>query len=221
MNIEKTIKENRELKFYIMFGIFMATITFVNLVSSKIIDIYGFIMPAGAIFYAITFPCTDIICECWGKERARKTVMVGFLANLLILLFIWIAVKLPSADFWAVNQESFSMFFGMVPRIILGSMVAYLCSQLFDVWMFSLIRKKSEGKYLWLRNNVATMASQLIDTILFITIAFYVTVPNSVLVAMIFGQYVVKLVIAVIDTPFVYLATSWIGVPKELEKGTK
>jgi uncharacterized integral membrane protein (TIGR00697 family) len=212
----KQAKINRETKFLIIFGIFLAAITFVNLVSAKIITVFNLIMPAGVAFYAITFLCTDIISECWGKERARKVVLIGFLANILIVLFTWIAVALPPADFWTENQNAFAMLFGFVPRIVFGSMIAYLVSQLHDVWAFHFWRCRTKGKYLWLRNNLSTMTSQLIDTVIFITIAFYGTMPNPALLSMIIGQYIVKLVIAAADTPFAYLGRWWIGMSKEV-----
>jgi queuosine precursor transporter len=210
------ITKNRETKFLIIVGIFMAAITFVNLVSAKLITIFGLTLSVGGLFYAITFPCTDLLSECWGRDKARKIVIIGFLANILIVIFTWIAVAMPPADFWAENQEAFATLFGFVPRIVLGSMVAYLFSQLHDVWSFHFWRHKTKNKHLWLRNNASTITSQLIDTIIFVTIAFAGTMPMSALISIMIGQYIVKVVIAAVDTPIIYWARNWIGVPKEL-----
>lgn len=214
MTIKKP-KLKRHTKFLIVFGIFAAVITFVNLVSAKIVTVFGLTFSVGAFFYAITFLCTDIISECWGKEQAKKVVWVGFLANILIVVFIGIAVFAPPADFWSKNQEAFASLLGLVPRIVLGSMVAYVVSQLHDVWAFHFWRKVTLNKHFWLRNNLSTMTSQLIDSVIFVSISFYGTMPNSILFSVIVGQYIVKLVIAAVDTPFAYLARNWIGVPKE------
>lgn len=213
-----TVTKGREMKFLIIVGIFMASITFVNLVSAKIVTVGGLTLSAGAFFYAITFPCTDLLSECWGKDKAREVVLVGFLANLLIALFTYIAVSLPAADFWLENQQAFATIFGFIPRIILGSMIAYLISQLHDVWAFHFWRRATKNKYLWLRNNASTMTSQLIDSVIFVTIAFAGTMPTTALLGIIAGQYIVKLIIAAVDTPIVYWARNWIGVPNELIK---
>jgi len=207
---------SRETKYMLIFGIFAASITFVNLVSAKIVTFLGLTFSVGTLFYAITFPCTDIMSECWGKDKARKAVWIGFLANILILVFIWISVTFPAADFWQEKQQAFALILGLVPRIILGSMAAYLVSQLHDVYVFHFWRKWTKNRHLWFRNNASTMTSQLIDTLIFVTIAFYGTVPGAVLLSIMIGQYVVKVAIAALDTPFIYATRRWIGVPQEL-----
>ena len=200
----------KETKFMIIFGIFIAALTILNVVSVKIVTLFGLTFSVGAFIYAITFPCTDIISECWGKNRAKKVVLIGFLANILVVSFILISISTPAAEFWEGNQAAFKTILGVVPRILLASMIAYLISQYHDVWAFHFWKNYTSGKYLWFRNNASTFTSQLIDSVIFVTIAFYGILPNSLLIPTIFGQFVIKLGIAVIDTPFVYLLVNWI-----------
>ena len=111
---------------------------------------------------------------------------------------------LPAAVF-RDGQPAYESILGMVPRIVLASMVAYLISQHYDIFAFHFWRQKTKGRFLWLRNNASTMVSQAMDTGLFITIAFWGTVPTAILTEMLLTQYVIKLIIAACDTPFCYL----------------
>ena len=90
-------------------------------------------------------------------------------------------------------------------RVTVAGLVAYIISQSHDVWAFHVWKRVTRGKWLWLRNNASTIVSQLIDTVIFITLAFYGVVPNNILLKLIIGQWMWKAVVAVLDTPFVYL----------------
>lgn len=197
----------------IAIGIFTALIVIANVISSKIIFVgeigsVNLIGPAGVIVYASTFLITDIIGEIYGKEYSKKAVITGFFANIIAVVAILIAINWTPAPFLS-NEflNSFNKILGFAPRIVLASMIAYLISQTHDVYAFHFWKRKTKGKHLWLRNNASTIVSQAIDTAVFITIAFYGLVANEVLLSMIFGQYVLKVFIALFDTPFIYIAT--------------
>ena len=197
----------------IAIGIFTALIVIANVISSKIIFVgeigsVNLIGPAGVIVYASTFLITDIIGEIYGKEYSKKAVITGFFANIIAVVAILIAINWTPAPFLS-NEflNSFNKILGFAPIIVLASMIAYLISQTHDVYAFHFWKRKTKGKHLWLRNNASTIVSQAIDTAVFITIAFYGLVANEVLLSMIFGQYVLKVFIALFDTPFIYIAT--------------
>lgn len=197
----------------IAIGIFTALIVIANVISSKIIFVgeigsVNLIGPAGVIVYASTFLITDIIGEIYGKEYSKKAVITGFFANIIAVVAILIAINWTPAPFLS-NEflNSFNKILGFAPRIVLASMIAYLISQTHDVYAFHFWKRKTKGRHLWLRNNASTIVSQAIDTAVFITIAFYGLVANEVLLSMIFGQYVLKVFIALFDTPFIYIAT--------------
>ncbi len=166
----------------------------------KPVYLFGLTFPAGVLAYAVTFACTDVISEIWGKARARQVVWAGFGALVIFYVLAWAAIKVPAASFWK-GQAAFSSLLGATLRIIIASLVAYLASQMNDLILFHWIRARTSGRHLWLRNTGSTMVSQAIDTVLFITIAFWGVMP---VVPMIIGQYLVKLAIAVLDTPLVY-----------------
>ena len=191
-------------------GIFFVSLIIANVLAAKIVMIGPLVVPAAIAAYPLTFLMTDVIGQIYGKDEANKTVRMGLLLQLISLILIGIGIILPVAPF-ADNQDNFRAILGTSFRVVAASMVAYLISQSWDVWIFHKIKgwyyKKTgqhrKGRWIW--NNASTMTSQIIDTAIFITIAFYGVVPD--IGTMILSQYVVKLVYAALDTPFFYLLT--------------
>lgn len=194
--------------FSFLVAVFVASLVMANILATKLFSIGGFILPAGVIAYPITFLMTDVISEVWGKKVVTRVVWVGFFCSLIALGLGLIAVALPSAYFYE-RQEFFAEMFGRVGRITFASLIAYLISQLNDVWIFHKLKEKTHGKHLWLRNNVSTITSQFFDTVIFIFIAFYGIMPTPVLFTMIGSQWLVKILIALADTPFCYMLVNW------------
>lgn len=186
-------------------AVFIMSLLVANVVAGKVVDLFGFIVPSAVVAYGITFLCTDVINEIWGKEQAQKTVMLGLKVQLASTVLILLAIWLPPAVFAVDFNVAFKTVLGQNVRVVFASLTAYTISQAHDVISFNFWRNKTKGKHKWLRNNLSTMTSQIIDTAIFITIAFWGLVPN--LLWMIISQYVVKAVIALLDTPFFYLLT--------------
>lgn len=184
----------------------MAFVTFLvvaNIIAVKLVAVGGWVLPAGIIAYPITFLVSDTIAELYGRRIAARIIWMGFALSLAMVILIYVSRILPGAGFWE-GQEAYDATLGSVPRIVLGSMVAYLVSQHHDIIAFHLWKRLTGGRHLWLRNNASTLVSQAIDTLLFVTIAFGGTVPASVIWNMLGTQYVAKLAIAAADTPLVY-----------------
>ena len=197
-------KERLSNAFLFLAAIFITALVVSNIVSFKLVTILGFVVPAGVFMYPITFAITDVISEVYGRKKAAQVVVAGFFLAAIVPFLTFIAVILPPAEFFKA-QDQFSTVLGAIPRVTLASLIAYLTSQWHDVWAFHFWKKISKGKHLWLRNNLSTMVSQFIDTIVFITVAFAGAVPGVALMNMIFSQYLFKIFIAMMDTPFVYL----------------
>jgi uncharacterized integral membrane protein (TIGR00697 family) len=190
-----------ERAFVLLVSIFVGALVISSVLASKIISIFGLFVPAGVLAYCITFVVTDVISEIWGKERANRVVFSGFIALLVTFLLIRVVLTWDAAPFWR-EQKAFSTILGSTSRIIIASFIAYLVSQYHDIWAFHIWRKFTGERHLWLRNTASTVVSQFIDTLIFITIAFYGTMPVFPLMK---GQYFIKVLIALLDTPFVYL----------------
>lgn len=186
----------------ILNGIFITSLLIANIVSAKIVTFGGLVIPAAIVAYPLTFLMTDVIGEIWGKEQANQSIKLGFICQLISLILIGLSIMLPVAPF-ADNQAEFKGIMAQSFRVVAASLIAYYCSQSWDVWVFHKIREKGTGNK-WLRNNLSTMTSQIIDTAIFITIAFIGSVPN--IWVMIGSQYLIKCVYAMLDTiPFYYL----------------
>ena len=184
---------------------FVASLLIANVVSSKVVFFCGLTVPAAVVAYPWTFLCTDVIGEIWGKAEANKTVHRGIVIQLFSLALIYCAVYLPIAPFATEFQSTFAATLGSSGRFVLASLVAYVVAQTTDVTIFHTLKERCNNKHKWLRNNLSTMTSQLLDTAIFITIAFYGAVPS--LLAMVISQYVIKWLIALCDTPIFYLLT--------------
>ncbi|AJG39988.1 transporter [Thermotoga sp. RQ7] len=191
-------------------GIFVSALTISNVIAGKLVNIGPFLVPVAVLCYPITFAVTDIVSEVYGKRTAQKVVWTGFFTSLILVIYSQIAALYPPASIFEGN-EAFVKVFGATPRIVLASILAYVLSQSHDVWAFHFWKRITGGSHLWLRNNLSTMVSQFIDTLVFITVAFAGTVPGTALSQMVFSQYAVKLIIAAIDTPFVYLGVKLVS----------
>ena len=164
----------------------------------------------GTVLFASTFLCTDILSEHFGKDKAKRNVLIGFVSFLFmtIIMLITIGFK-PSANDWA--QDSLVNVFTPMSRFFIASMIAYLLSQYFDVWIYSVIKNFTSNKFLWLRNNLSTILSSLVDNTVFSILAWIILNPEpdtfyNVMMIYIFGTYILRIFIAVLDTPFIYLS---------------
>lgn len=182
-----------------------ALIVMANIFANKIVVFGPFTVPAGVIVFSMTFLITDILSEKWGKKYARRAVWAGFYTSLIFVVSVFIVSNWKPAPFAIEFSDMFSKVVALVPRIVFASLVAYLLSQHHDVWAFHFWKKKTKGKHLWFRNNASTIVSQFIDSVVFIFIAFYGVFPVWPLIL---GQWVVKMIIAVIDTPFIYAVSA-------------
>ena len=200
--------------------IFVVSIVIANVVGCKVIDtgitLFGLSLSlsGGAITYAFTFLCTDIIGEVYGKKEANATVAKGFIGQLFAITLIVLTQYTPTKD--VEMQNAYVKLLGQSPMFTLGSLCAYWCSQSWDVFIFHKIRErfKAKASLRWIWNNASTATSQIIDTIIYASVAFGLGMGwffkdggFQMLMSIILGQYLLKLCLAVLDTPFFYLFT--------------
>lgn len=191
-------------KLTLLTAFFVTSVVIANVLAGKIVAFGDYvILPAAVVTYAFTFLLTDIINELYGKKAAQRAVFFGFYAQLFAMVMIYVGMLLPALE--QEMQDAYEMLLGQNFRFVVASMAAYFIAQSWDVWIFNKLKNKTNGRYKWLRNNASTMSSQFIDTAIFITIGFIGSVPS--IWAMILSQYCVKLILALLDTPFFYLFT--------------
>lgn len=194
----------------------VANIMFTNMVSSKIVTIFGLDSTVANVFYAAIFLATDLLNEYYGRKTARMAVWMGFLALIPIIAFAPFVRMFDAVPYSAASSDAIGVLFDLTPRIAAASIIAYLASNLFDVWSFQKIRDALPGrKWLWLRKNGSTYMSQGVDQLVFVTLAFAAIVPNQVFWQIMLSGYLVKIFVATLDTPVVY-AAKWIGLPNDL-----
>jgi queuosine precursor transporter len=191
----------------VLVAAFTTCLLVANIITVKLVAVGGWIVPAGVIAYPLTFLFTDVISELYGRKTAGRVVWIGFGASLLMLLLIYGARLLPEAAIWE-GGAAYEAVLGMVPRVVLASMLAYLVSQHHDVVAFHFWRRVTGGRYLWLRNNASTVVSQALDTTIFVAVAFWGLVPPEVVWNLMLTQFLIKIGIAVLDTPLCYLMVS-------------
>ncbi|MDD4571763.1 MAG: queuosine precursor transporter [Clostridia bacterium] len=188
---------------WIAFAMIMA-----NIEATKMVDMFGFSVTLGNVVYGSTFLATDILSERYGKKASQRTVIVGFFALLLFTGASQFALAfMPNSEDFV--NPAFSTIFNFAPRLALASIITYIVMQLVDIWLYHFIWKITGNRFLWLRNNVATLTAQLLDSACFTLLAFWGVFPNSLVIELIFTTYLMKLIVAVFDTPFLYLARSF------------
>jgi hypothetical protein len=207
--------------YLVLAAAFVTCLVLTNIIGIKLFQAPfkpSFALTTGIITYPVTFLITDIVSEIYGKKRADFMVLIGFVMSLLMLVIVQVALHVTPHEYWSSGsppvysspeeyQTAFRSVFGLGPILVFGSMTAYLCAQLCDNFMFHWWKKKTAGKHLWLRNNGSTWISQLVDTAIVNSILFYIgfKMDFGTGVKIMATIYVYKLIIAALDTPFVYL----------------
>ncbi|MCY3541491.1 MAG: queuosine precursor transporter [Gammaproteobacteria bacterium] len=230
MRQEEIYQVRRQRVFLVLSGIFLGSLAMLNIVGiTRFLDlsfsVFGLNIPVtlavGVLPYPVTFLCTDLISELYGRKRAADMVWVGFLVNVWVVFILWLGGALPgSSSEVAIDAAGRRPLFFEIQEyaflIVGGSMVAYLCAQFCDVQLFHFWKRLTKGRHLWLRNNGSTLVSQLIDTVAVVLIAHFFSQNGlpldpdkgmwAQLIVIIASGYVFKLLVALVDTGPAYLA---------------
>ena len=183
-----------------------------NLQGPKLTVIFGIETTLGVIFYSGIFFATDVLSENYGHAEAKKAVRMGFAVSVIVLVMLSFALMFQPSDrpetsaFSNDIHNAFATILDFTPRFIVGSLLAYFISQSFDVWAYHQIRRFTGEKWLWLRNNLSTMSSQIVDTAIFSLVAWWGVVDLVTALQLGAAKYVFKVAIAMIDTSFIYWA---------------
>jgi len=196
--------------YLILIGLFITSLVVSNLIFQKFfhLNIFGiyFELSVGIIFYPITFLITDVVSEIFGQKKANQMVITGIFSSIFCLLIIYLANYLPATTWSPVDDKTFNLVFGNTSLAVGASMFAYLCAQLIDIRMYHFWKKLTKGKLLWLRNNLSTIPSQFLDTFL---ILFLLCAGSAIewnrFVSLFTQGFLFKILIAIIDTPIIYL----------------
>lgn len=219
--VDEIYKERRERVFLLLAGLFLGSLTMLNILGlTRMIDISFSIgsvnipltLTMGVLPYPITFLCTDFISEIYGQKRANMLVWAGLMLNIWVILIMYLGGALPGLENY--DDSAFFKIKQLTTSSVTASMIAYLLAQFIDVKIFHYLKKLTKGKHLWLRNNASTIISQLVDSFAVILIAHWSSNAFNLqgqadafdkLIIIIFSGYIYKLTTALLDTiPFYY-----------------
>mgnify|MGYP002795015087 CR=1 FL=1 len=196
-------------------ALFITSLVVSNLIFQKFFSwdffgMYTFEISVGILPYPITFLITDIISEVYGKQKANQVVTGGIFASLFSLMIIYAADFVPATTWSPIGDNLFTKVFGATGIAVFASMMAYLLAQFVDIQLFHFWKKLTNGKHLWLRNNFSTFMSQFVDTfaVLFLLCSFN-KIEWELFGTLLLSGFLFKVLIALLDTPFLYIAVYW------------
>lgn len=205
--MNKGIKQFKYLD--VLTAFFVAVLIISNVASSKITQIGPFALDGGTLLFPLTYIFGDILTEVYGFKKTRKVIWLGVIANLVMALCFMAVGALPAASDWP-NQQAYMAILGLTPRIVIASITAFFAGEFINSVILSKMKLKTKGKYLWSRTISSTLVGQLVDTLVFITIAFAGVLPSSLLVSLIISNYIFKVGIEVLFTPITYKVVSFL-----------
>lgn len=211
--MQQGLRQNAETLYLILAACFVAALITCNLIANKFVSVdlgflgfqNPFIISAGVLPYPITFIITDVLSEFYGRRRTNRVVLVGFVASLFVLFILFLGSRFDSILDSPINNAEYNKMFQNSWRVIGASMTAYLVAQLADVRLFHFWKNLTKGKHLWLRNNGSTIVSQLVDTVLVVSVLFIGQLSVAQMGGYIRDGWTFKLMVALVDTPIIYL----------------
>lgn len=204
------------MKYFSKWGLitfYVLHVIFVQFTIQMQVDLFGYTTIVGSMLFAVLFLCTDLISEHYGKKDGYTAVILGAVSLLLFLLVVNVAMLFTPSSTNTVSDAFSTLFSGQWRITISDLVISYLLFQTFDVWVFHKIKEATKGKYLWLRNNVSTWLSQTLVAITFFQAAFAGVLDQSVIWQLVFAGLAMKLFVALLDTPFMYISRYFL--PKE------
>lgn len=190
-------------------GLFVATLVTSNIIAVKLTALGPFTVPAAIVIFPLAYLFGDVLTEVWGYATARMVIWTGFAANIVVVCFIAIAVAVPSSPAYP-NGDAYSTILGMTPRIVVASLVAYLCGEFVNSFVLAKLKVATSGRFLWARTIGSTLIGQGIDTVIFISIAFAGVLPFPVLRAVMRDQWILKVLYEIVATPLTYAIVTWL-----------
>lgn len=193
----------------IITAFFVAILLISNVASTKILNFGFFTFDGGTLLFPLSYIFGDILTEVYGYKRSRKVIWLGFTCTLLMSLTFIIVGKLPPASGW-LNQDAYDKILGLTPRIVIASLIAYAAGEFSNAFVLAKLKILTVGKFLWIRTIGSTIVGELLDTLIFVIIAFGGILPKGLLIAVIISNYIFKTGVEIIFTPLTYLTTNFL-----------
>lgn len=203
----------------VIVGILIACYLTANVMAVKLIDIGGVtIFDAGTIIFPITYMLGDVLTEIWGFRTSKRVIYLTLVCQIVFALFAWIGIFLPYPAETEATVEAYRTIFGFVPRIMIASLTAFFCGEMINAWTMVKIKEQTGEKKFWLRAIGSSIFGYIVDTTVFVCVAFIGTVPTEDILSMIHIQVPAKLLIeACLGTPLAYWLTKRLKSHRELQ----
>ncbi len=202
-------KAGYSIWFVFVVAIFITCLITANIVAVKLVEVFGFVLPAGTIIFPISYIFGDVLTEVYGYRQARKVIWLGFSCNVIVVVAIWIGQMLPPASFWD-GQKAYECILGYTPRLLVASFLAYLVGEFANSFVLAKMKMATKGRWLWTRTIGSTLVGQALDSLVFMTLAFVGTIPGVALLLAILTQWLVKSAYEAVVTPLTYVVVSFL-----------
>ena len=203
-------KQRYSHRFVVVAAVFITALITANITAVKLISVFGWVMPAGVVVFPISYIFGDVLTEVYGYGQARRVIWLGFVCNLVLVAVIWVVQVLPPASFWD-GQAAYERILGYTPRVLAASFLAYLVGEFANSFVLARMKVATRGRWLWMRTIGSTVVGQGLDSLVFISVAFWGT---RSLGGMILTQWLVKTAYEALATPVTYRV---VGVLKREE----
>jgi uncharacterized integral membrane protein (TIGR00697 family) len=189
--------------------VFVTCLLTANIIAVKLILLFGFLVPAGIIVFPLSYLFGDVLTEVYGYSITRRVIWLSFGCNLLAVIAIFIGGLAPSAPFWH-DQQAYTVILGFTPRLLVASLSAYLVGEFTNSFVLAKLKIATQGRWLWLRTISSTFIGEGLDTVIFICIAFWGTIPVESMITAILTQWIFKVAYEVVATPLTYFIVGFL-----------
>lgn len=200
----------------IIVALFVTCLITANITAVKLVNLFGFILPAAILIFPLSYIIGDVLTEVYGYRQARRVIWLGFFCNFVAVLAIWMGQVLPAASFWE-GQEAYERILGYTPRLFFASFLAYLAGEFANSFVLAKMKMATGGRWLWLRTIGSTLVGQGLDSLVFITLAFVGTIPLAALMLTIVTQWLAKSVYEAAVTPLTYAVVKFLKQKEGLD----
>ena len=203
--------------YHIIAMLFVALLIISNIVAAKLITFFNFVLPAGILTFPLAYVINDVLTEVYGYEKARSTIWTGFVCLAILSITTYIAVALPFPPFWHTQKE-FETTLGLVPRIAIASLCAYVVGSLLNSYVMSRMKVLTEGRHLWTRTIGSTIVGEGADSVIFNLVAFLGVFQLTDLGLIMLSGFTLKVAYEIIATPLTYAVVAWLKRYEEEDK---
>ncbi len=195
--------------FVFIVAVFITCLITANIVAVKLVEISGFVLPAGTIIFPISYIFGDVLTEVYGYRQARRVIWLGFFCNFIVVVAIWIGQVLPPSSFWD-GQKAYERILGYTPRLLVASFLAYLVGEFANSFVLAKMKIATKGRWLWTRTIGSTLVGEGLDSLVFMILAFAGAIPMAALLLAILTQWLVKSAYEAAATPLTYIVVNFL-----------